>query len=98
MTAPHSKSKLSRPRSREIFTRAEKLLVGGVNSPVRAFRSVHTDPLIIDHGEAQYLYDADGNRYLDFVCSWGALLLGHANPQITRAVSIQPAPAPAFGA
>src|ERR1700760_3371140 len=97
MTAPHSKSRLSRPLSREIFTRAEKLLVGGVNSPVRAFRSVQTDPLIIDHGEGQYLYDADGNRYLDFVCSWGALLLGHANPQITRAVSNQAARGTSFG-
>jgi glutamate-1-semialdehyde 2,1-aminomutase len=97
MTAPQTKTKLSRPRSREIFARAEKLLVGGVNSPVRAFRSVHTDPLIIDHGEAQYLYDADGNRYLDFVCSWGALLLGHANPQVTQAVATQAARGTSFG-
>ncbi len=96
MTAPQ-KTKLSRPRSREIFARAEKLLVGGVNSPVRAFRNVQTDPLIIDHGEAQYLYDADGNRYLDFVCSWGALLLGHANPQVTQAVATQAARGTSFG-
>ena len=96
MTAPQ-KTKLSRPRSREIFTRAEKLLVGGVNSPVRAFRHVQTDPLIIDRGEAQYLYDADGNRYLDFVCSWGALLLGHANPQVTQAVATQAARGTSFG-
>jgi glutamate-1-semialdehyde 2,1-aminomutase len=97
MTAPQPKTKLSRPRSREIFTRAEKLLVGGVNSPVRAFRSVQTDPLIIDRGEAQYLYDADGNRYLDFVCSWGALLLGHANPQVTQAIATQAARGTSFG-
>ena len=97
MTAPQPKAKLSRPRSREIFTRAEKLLVGGVNSPVRAFRSVHTDPLIIDRGEGQYLYDADGNRYLDFVCSWGALLLGHANPKVTQAVAAQAARGTSFG-
>ena len=97
MTAPQPKTKLSRPRSREIFTRAERLLVGGVNSPVRAFRSVQTDPLIIDRGEAQYLYDADGNRYLDFVCSWGALLLGHANPQITQAIATQAARGTSFG-
>jgi glutamate-1-semialdehyde 2,1-aminomutase len=96
MTAPQ-KTKLSRPRSREIFTRAEKLLVGGVNSPVRAFRHVQTDPLIIDRGEAQYLYDADGNRYLDFVCSWGALLLGHANPQVTQAIANQAARGTSFG-
>jgi glutamate-1-semialdehyde 2,1-aminomutase len=99
MTAPQPKPKPkpSRPRSREIFTRAEKLLVGGVNSPVRAFRSVHTDPLIIDRGEAQYLYDVDGNRYLDFVCSWGALLLGHANPQVTQAIATQAARGTSFG-
>jgi len=97
MTAPQTKTKLSRPRSREIFARAEKLLVGGVNSPVRAFRSVQTDPLIIDHGEAQYLYDADSNRYLDFVCSWGALLLGHANPQVTQAIATQAARGTSFG-
>jgi len=97
MTAPQPKTKLSRPRSREIFSRAEKLLVGGVNSPVRAFRSVQTDPLIIDRGEGQYLYDADGNRYLDFVCSWGALLLGHANPQVTQAVATQAARGTSFG-
>jgi len=97
MTAPQTKTKLSRPRSREIFTRAEKLLVGGVNSPVRAFRNVQTDPLIIDRGEAQYLYDADGNRYLDFVCSWGALLLGHANPQVTQAIANQAARGTSFG-
>jgi glutamate-1-semialdehyde 2,1-aminomutase len=97
MTAPQTKTKLSRPRSREIFARAEKLLVGGVNSPVRAFRSVQTDPLIVDHGEAQYLYDADGNRYLDFVCSWGALLLGHANPQVTQAIATQAARGTSFG-
>jgi glutamate-1-semialdehyde 2,1-aminomutase len=97
MTAPQTKSKLSRPRSREIFTRAEKLLVGGVNSPVRAFRHVQTDPLIIDRGAAQYLYDADGNRYLDFVCSWGALLLGHANPQVTQAIATQAARGTSFG-
>jgi glutamate-1-semialdehyde 2,1-aminomutase len=97
MTAPQPKTKLSRPRSREIFTRAEKLLVGGVNSPVRAFRSVQTDPLIIDRGEAQYLYDADGNRYLDFVCSWGALILGHANPQVTQAIATQAARGTSFG-
>jgi len=97
MTAPQTKTKLSRPRSREIFAHAEKLLVGGVNSPVRAFRSVHTDPLIIDRGEGQYLYDADGNRYLDFVCSWGALILGHANPQVTQAIATQAARGTSFG-
>ncbi|HEX8765784.1 MAG TPA: hypothetical protein VF740_11520, partial [Candidatus Acidoferrum sp.] len=62
-------------RSREIFERAEKVLVGGVNSPVRAFRSVGGGPLIIERGSGQHLYDADGNQLLDYVCSWGAIIL-----------------------
>src|SRR5258708_13306788 len=78
-----------RRRSREIFDRATKFLVGGVNSPVRAFRSVGGEPLIIERGEGPYLYDADGNQLLDFVCSWGAIFLGHANPAITAAIAPQ---------
>ena len=89
MTAPKTKTRNIRRRSREIFERAEKLLVGGVNSPVRAFLSVGCDPLIIDRGEGQYLYDVDGNQLLDYVGSWGAMLLGHANPAVTQAISEQ---------
>ncbi|HLZ92451.1 MAG TPA: hypothetical protein VKQ28_12095, partial [Candidatus Acidoferrum sp.] len=74
MSAPKPTLHRERRRSREIFDRASKLLVGGVNSPVRAFRSVGGEPLIIERGEGQYLYDADGNQLLDFVCSWGAIL------------------------
>ena len=86
-----------RRRSREIFDRAAKLLVGGVNSPVRAFRSVGGDPLIIERGEGQYLYDADGNQLLDFVCSWAAILLGHANPAISAAIAEQARRGTSFG-
>ena len=86
-----------RTRSREIFTRAEKLLVGGVNSPVRAFRSVGGEPLIIERGQAQHLYDADGNELLDFVCSWGAMLLGHAHPAVTAAIADQARRGTSFG-
>jgi len=86
-----------RRRSREIFDRAEKLLVGGVNSPVRAFRSVGGEPLIIERGEGAYLYDADGNQLLDFVCSWGAILLGHANPAISAAIAEQAKRGTSFG-
>jgi glutamate-1-semialdehyde 2,1-aminomutase len=89
MTGTQTKTKNTRRRSREIFARAEKLLVGGVNSPVRAFRSVGCDPLIIERGEGQYLYDVDGNKLLDYVCSWGAMLLGHANPAVTVAIADQ---------
>jgi glutamate-1-semialdehyde 2,1-aminomutase len=89
MSATPTKSKVERRRSREIFERGEKILVGGVNSPVRAFRSVGGDPLIIERGNGQYLYDADGNELLDYVCSWGAMLLGHANPAVTQAITEQ---------
>src|SRR5215467_12327000 len=74
-------------RSREIFERAEKVLVGGVNSPVRAFRSVGGEPLIIERGSGQYLYDADGNELLDYVCSWGAIILGKSNAEIADAIT-----------
>jgi glutamate-1-semialdehyde 2,1-aminomutase len=84
-------------RSREIFARAEKLLVGGVNSPVRAFRSVGGEPLIIECGRDQYLYDADGNQLVDYVCSWGAMLLGHAHPAVTAAIAEQAQRGTSFG-
>jgi glutamate-1-semialdehyde 2,1-aminomutase len=86
-----------RRRSREIFDRATRLLVGGVNSPVRAFRSVGGEPLIIERGEGPYLYDADGNQLLDFVCSWGAIFLGHANPAISAAIAGQAKLGTSFG-
>ena len=84
-------------RSREIFAEAEKVLVGGVNSPVRAFRSVGGEPLIIERGQGQYLYDADGNQLLDFVCSWGAMLLGHANPAVSAAIADQASKGTSYG-
>jgi glutamate-1-semialdehyde 2,1-aminomutase len=85
-------------RSREIFKRAEQVLIGGVNSPVRAFRSVGGEPFIVDHGRGQFLYDADGNELLDYVCSWGAMLLGHAHPAVTAAISKQAERGTSFGA
>src|ERR1700680_4416696 len=98
MSATPTKSKVERRRSREIFERAEKILVGGVNSPVRAFRSVGGEPLIIERGSGQFLYDADGNELLDYVCSWGAMLLGHAHPAVTAAISKQAERGTSFGA
>src|ERR1700726_3850991 len=85
-------------RSREIFKRAEQVLVGGVNSPVRAFRSVGGEPFVVDHGRGQFLYDVDGNELLDYVCSWGAMLLGHAHPAVTAAISRQAERGTSFGA
>ena len=66
--------------------RAEALIPGGVNSPVRAFRSVGGNPVFIERGEGAYLFDVDGNRYIDYVCSWGPLLLGHRHPAIIQAL------------
>ena len=86
-----------RPRSAEIFSRAEQILVGGVNSPVRAFRSVGGDALIIERGQGAYVYDADGNELIDFVCSWGAMLLGHAHPAVTAAITEQARKGTSFG-
>ena len=97
MSATPIKSKIERRRSRDIFERGEKLLVGGVNSPVRAFRSVGGDPLIIERGSGQYLFDADGNQLLDYVCSWGAMLLGHAHPAVTEAIVDQAQRGTSFG-
>jgi glutamate-1-semialdehyde 2,1-aminomutase len=97
MSTAQPRVKRERKRSREIFERAEKVLVGGVNSPVRAFRSVGGEPLIIERGSGQHLYDADGNELLDFVCSWGAMLLGHANPAISEAIADQARRGTSFG-
>jgi glutamate-1-semialdehyde 2,1-aminomutase len=69
-----------------------------VNSPVRAFRSVGGEPLVIERGEGQYLCDADGNKLLDYVCSWGAMLLGHAHPAVTEAVVDQARKGTSYGA
>jgi glutamate-1-semialdehyde 2,1-aminomutase len=97
MSATQRRSIPDRHRSREIFEKAEKVLVGGVNSPVRAFRSVGGEPLIIEMGSGQHLYDADGNALLDYVCSWGAILLGHAHPAVSAAIADQAQRGTSFG-
>src|ERR1041384_3647971 len=74
-------------RSKELFAEAQKLLPGGVDSPVRAFRAVGGQPLFIDRGQGAYLYDVDGNHYIDYVLSWGPLILGHAHPRIVSALT-----------
>lgn len=97
MSGTQAGVKPGRRRSREIFEKAEKVLVGGVNSPVRAFRSVGGEPLIIEEGSGQHLYDADGNELLDYVCSWGAMLLGHAHPAVNAAIADQAQRGTSFG-
>jgi len=73
-------------RSKQLFERARKLLPGGVDSPVRAFRAVGGQPLFIESGSGAYLTDVDGNRFIDYVLSWGPLILGHAHPQVVAAI------------
>jgi glutamate-1-semialdehyde 2,1-aminomutase len=75
-----------RVRSRDAFARAGRVIPGGVNSPARAFGAVGGEPLFIARGEGPYLFDVDGNRYLDYVGSWGPLILGHAHPRVVRAL------------
>ncbi len=72
--------------SAELFEQAAGLMPGGVSSPVRAFRAVGGDPLFVERGEGAYLVDADGNRYVDYVLSWGPLILGHAHPRVVAAL------------
>ncbi len=72
--------------SRRQYARATRVLVGGVNSPVRSFMSVGGEPLIVERGEGPFIYDADGNEYVDFICGWGALILGHARREVLQAV------------
>ena len=73
-------------QSQKVFTRSEKILVGGVNSPVRAFKSVGGNPLVMDSGKGAKLKDVDGKYYTDYCLSWGALILGHAHPAVMMAV------------
>jgi glutamate-1-semialdehyde 2,1-aminomutase len=75
--------------SSDLFARAQKILVGGVDSPVRAFRAVGGEPLIIDRARGSRIIDADGREYIDYVCSWGALILGHADPDVVAAIADQ---------
>jgi glutamate-1-semialdehyde 2,1-aminomutase len=89
---------LNRARSAALFTRANGVIPGGVNSPVRAFRSVGGDPLFIERGEGAYLIDADGNRYLDLVGSWGPLIFGHADSAILSAITEVMSRGTTFGA
>lgn len=74
------------PKSIEAYERAKKVMPGGVNSPVRAFRGVGDQPLFADRGEGAYLFDIDGHRYIDYLLSWGPLMWGHAHPEIVSAV------------
>jgi glutamate-1-semialdehyde 2,1-aminomutase len=86
------------PKSKELYERATSLMPGGVNSPVRAFGAVGGTPLFIARGEGAYLFDADKNRYIDYVMSWGPLILGHAHPSVVRALQEAVARGTSYGA
>ncbi len=85
-------------KSSTFFAQAQALLPGGVDSPVRAFRAVGGQPLFIERGEGPYLFDVDGNRYIDYVLSWGPLILGHSHPAVVAAIQQAAARGTSFGA
>ncbi len=85
-------------RSQELFERAQRVIPGGVNSPVRAFRAVGGEPLFIARGQGAHLWDTDGKEYIDYLGSWGPLILGHAHPEVLDAVVRAAAAGTSFGA
>lgn len=85
-------------KSSSLFQRAQQSIPGGVNSPVRAFKSVGGDPLFMVKGQGAYLYDADGNKYVDYIASWGPLILGHAYEPVVKAIQEKVLSGTSFGA
>ena len=85
-------------RSEELYSRARQYLPGGVNSPVRAMGAIGRDPIFIERGVGAEITDVDGNTYVDYVCSWGPLILGHANPAVVEAIDEVAAGGTTFGA
>lgn len=89
---------MGRTKSHEIFARAQQLMPGGVNSPARAFGAVGGEPVIMARGEGAYLFDVDGNQYVDYIGSWGPMILGHAYPKVTEAITTAVRRGTSFGA
>ena len=89
---------MSDPNSKALFERAQRVIPGGVNSPVRAFRAVGGEPVFIREARGPYLYGADGAEYVDFVCSWGPMVLGHADPAVIQAIARTAALGTSYGA
>ncbi|MCD5405430.1 MAG: aminotransferase class III-fold pyridoxal phosphate-dependent enzyme, partial [Desulfotomaculum sp.] len=85
-------------KSIEIFREAQEFIPGGVNSPVRAFKAVGGDPLFIERADKAYIWDVDGNKYIDYVCSWGPMILGHRHPSVVNALREQLEKGTSFGA
>jgi glutamate-1-semialdehyde 2,1-aminomutase len=90
--------KLRLTKSKKLYKTAEKLMPGGVNSPVRSFKAVSGTPVFISRAKGQYIYDADGNKYTDYVSSWGPLILGHAAPGVVKAVKVAAEKGTSYGA
>lgn len=84
--------------SQKLFSEAQQVIPGGVNSPVRAFRQVGGTPIFMQSAKGAYLFDADDNRYIDYINSWGPMILGHSHPQVVEALKIQVEKAVSFGA
>src|SRR5688572_7465934 len=89
---------MNRKKSREIFRRAQELMPGGVNSPARAFGGVGGAPVVFERASGAYLFDVDGNRYIDYIGSWGPMILGHQHPKVVAAVHAAVDRAFSFGA
>lgn len=89
---------MKRSESRELLAAAQRVIPGGVNSPVRAFSAVGGEPPFIARGDGAYLWDADGNRYIDYVLSWGPLILGHAHPAVVEALAEAAVKGTSYGA
>jgi glutamate-1-semialdehyde 2,1-aminomutase len=85
-------------RSKQLATRAEAVIPGGVNSPARALKAVGADPIYFDRGDGPYLFDVDGNRFIDYVGSWGPMILGHCHPRVLEAIESTVAHGTSFGA
>jgi len=98
MNRPQSSAAHDHPRSHAAFARALKLMPGGVNSPARAFGGVGGEPLFFERGEGAYLVDIDGRRYIDYIGSWGPMILGHSHPKVVAAVQQAAARGTSFGA
>ena len=90
--------RLGRQRSAELMATAKQYIPGGVNSPARSWAAVGGDPLFIAKGDGSRLWDADGNEYIDYVCSWGPMILGHAHPDVVAAVQGAAVRGTSFGA
>ncbi|HEX5782428.1 MAG TPA: aminotransferase class III-fold pyridoxal phosphate-dependent enzyme, partial [Solirubrobacteraceae bacterium] len=89
---------ISDVRSAELYRRALNVLPGGVNSPVRAMQAIGRDPIFVERAEGAELFDVDGNTYVDYVCSWGPLIHGHAHPDVLAAIVNAAARGTTFGA